>query len=152
MKVLLTESVQKVGKAGELVSVSDGYARNFLIPQRKAVPATPKSVKAFEHQKRVVADKLRKEMKEVEAVASQLGAVSLTVPAQVGEEGKLFGSVTNRDVAEALEKQGFTIDKRKILLENPIKELGEYTILIELDHDVKAEIKLSVVKADSAAG
>jgi large subunit ribosomal protein L9 len=101
----------------------------------------------MEHQQRVIADKLRRERKDVESFAAKLNSISLNFPVQVGEEGKLFGSVTNKDIADALEQQGIEVDKRKIGLEDPIKDLGEYTVAVRLPHDVEARLKVTVVAA-----
>jgi len=147
MKVILKSNVAALGKAGELVEVKDGYARNFLIPQDMAVEATTKNVRVLEHQKRLIADSLRKGLKEIEAFAKRINEASITIPVQVGEEGKLFGSVTNKDIAEALAKEDIEVDKRKIRLEDPIKEVGFFTVPIALHHDITAHLKLYVVKA-----
>ncbi|MBI3609435.1 MAG: 50S ribosomal protein L9 [Nitrospirae bacterium] len=147
MKVILREDVETLGKMGDLVTVKDGYARNFLIPKKKAVEATTKSVKVLEHEKRLIADQARKLKKEFEAVAEKINATPITIPVQVGEEGKLFGSVTNKDVAEALAKEGIEIDKRKIRLEDPLKEVGSFTIPIQVHQDVTAHLKLTLVQA-----
>lgn len=147
MKVILREDVETLGRTGDLVNVSDGYARNFLIPKKKAVEATTKSVKVLEHEKRLIADQARKLKKEHEALAEKINATPITIPVQVGEAAKLFGSVTNKDIAEALSKEGIEIDKRKILLEDPLKEIGSFTIPIQLYHDVKAHLKLTLVQA-----
>jgi len=147
MKVILKSDVNALGKTGELVEVKNGYARNFLIPQDMAVEATTKNVRVLEHQKRLIADSLRKGLKEIEAFAKRINEASITIPVQVGEEGKLFGSVTNKDIAEALAKEGIEVDKRKIRLEDPIKEVGSFTIPIALHHDITAHLKLYVVQA-----
>jgi large subunit ribosomal protein L9 len=147
MKVILKSDVESLGKAGEVVNVRDGYARNFLIPQDLAAEATTKNVRVLEHQKRLIADKLRKEKLEFEALATRINEASITIPVQVGEEGKLFGSVTNKDIAEALAKEGIEVDKRKIKLDDPIKEVGSFTVPIALHHDVTAHLKLYVVQA-----
>jgi len=147
MKIILREDVETLGRMGDLVDVSDGYARNFLIPKKKAVQATTKSVKVLEHEKRLIADKSRKVKKEHDVLAEKINATPITLPVQVGEEGKLFGSVTNKDIAEALAKEGIEIDKRKILLEDPLKEVGSHTIPIQVYHDVKAHLKVTLVPA-----
>ena len=146
MKVILREDVETLGRMGDLVNVSDGYARNFLIPKQKAVEATTKSVKVLEHEKRLIADRGRKVKKEYEVQAEKINATPITIPVQVGEGGKLFGSVTNKDIAEALSKEGIEIDKRKILLEDPLKEIGSFTIPIQVYHDVKAHLKLTLIQ------
>ena len=146
MKVILREDVETLGRMGDLVNVADGYARNFLIPKKKAVEATMKSVKVLEHEKRLIADQVRKVKKEYEIQAEKINATPITIPVQVGEEGKLFGSVTNKDIAEALSKEGIEIDKRKILLEDPLKAIGSFTIPIQIYHDVKAHLKLTLIQ------
>jgi large subunit ribosomal protein L9 len=148
MKVILKEDVESLGRMGELVDVADGYARNFLVPRKKAAIATTKNVKALEHEKRVIGDRMKKEKLSAEEEAKKVGAISLTIPAQVGEEGKLFGSVTSKDIAEAMAAQGVEIDKKNILLEKPIKELGVFHVPVKMGHDVTAQIKVEVVKAE----
>lgn len=147
MKVILREDVDALGRMGDLVDVSDGYARNFLIPKKKAVEATTKNVKVLEHEKRLIADKARKLKKEFEDLAQKIDATAITIPVQVGEEGKLFGSVTNKDIAEALSKEGIEIDKRKIQLETPLKEVGSFSVPVQVYHDVKAHLKLTLIQA-----
>ena len=148
MKVILKEDVELLGRMGELIDVADGYARNFLIPRKKAALATTKNVKSLEHEKRVIADRIKKEKLSAEEEAKKISAISLILPAQVGEEGKLFGSVTSKDIAEAMAAQGMEIDKRKILLEKPIKELGVFHVPVKMGHDVTAQVKVEVVKAE----
>ncbi len=145
MQVILREDIDKLGKIGDLVKVADGYARNYLVPGKKAIEATPDNVHAMEHAKKMVADRLRKLKKEAAADAENIKGLSVTIKAKVGEEGKLFGSVTTMDIAEAAKAQGVIIDKRKIVLEEPIKRLGDYTIPVKLHADVTAEFKVSVI-------
>jgi len=145
MQVILREDIDNLGKIGDLVKVADGYARNYLVPKKKAIEATPKNLGAMEHAKKMVSDRLRKLKKEVAADADRIKALAVTIKAKVGEEGKLFGSVTSMDIAEAVKAQGVSIDKRKIILEEPIKRLGDYTISVKLPADVTAEFKVSVV-------
>ena len=145
MQVILREDIEKLGKIGELVKVKEGYGRNYLLPMKKAILATPKNVKAMDHAKKMVADRLRKLKKEAAADAENIKALSLTIKAKVGEEGKLFGSVTSMDIADAAKAQGVVIDKRKIVLDEPIKRLGEFTITVKLPADVTADLKLTVV-------
>lgn len=148
MKVILKEDVESLGRMGELMDVADGYARNYLLPRNKAALATHKNVKSLEHEKRVIGDRMKKEKLSAEEESKKIALLSLTIQAQVGEEGKLFGSVTSKDVAEAMAAQGIEIDKRKILLERPIKELGVFQVPIKLNHDVTAEVKVEVVQAE----
>ena len=146
MEVILREDVDRLGKRGERLRVADGYARNFLIPRRLALPATEANMRSFQEEgkTRVVRD--RKMHREAETVAAKLKGVSITVAAQAGDEDRLYGSVTSGDVAELLAKQGFDIDKRKIQLEEPIKALGVYTVPIKVAAGVEASVKLWVVK------
>lgn len=146
MKVILQETMEGVGHLGDLVNVSDGYARNFLLPRNKAVEANSRNLKAFEHAKRVAAERAKKEKLEIEAQAKKVSAVAITVHAQVGKDDKMFGSVTAKDIAEGLAEQGFTVDRRKIQLAQPIKELGTFTVPIKLPRDVIAAVTVRVLK------
>ena len=145
MQVILREDIDKLGKIGDLVKVADGYARNFLVPGKKAIEATPKNLNAMNHAKKMVSDRLRKLKKEAAADADRIKSISVTIKAKVGEEGKLFGSVTTMDIVEAMKAQGVVIDKRKIVLDEPIKRLGDFTITVKLHSDVTADFKVSVV-------
>lgn len=146
MKVILQETMDGVGHLGDLLDVRDGFARNFLLPRKKAVLANSRSIKAFEHVKRVAAEKAKKEKLEIEVHAKNVSAVTLTIEAQVGKDDKMFGSVTSKDLAEALAAQGFTIDRRKIQLAQPIKELGTVTVPIKMPREVTATVTVRVVK------
>jgi large subunit ribosomal protein L9 len=146
MKVILQETMDGVGHLGDLLDVKAGYARNFLLPRKKAVLADSRSIKAFEHIKRVAGERAKKEKQEIETHAKSISAVSLTVQAQVGKDDKMFGSVTTKDIAERLAEQGFTVDRRKIQLDHPIKELGTFTVPIKLPRDVIATILIHVIK------
>lgn len=148
VQLILREDVYRLGEAGDLVSVKPGYARNYLLPQGKAMLATARRVKELEHQKRVIADKLAKELADIEAVRARLAGVTLEFSAQAGEEGKLFGSVTSQQVAEQLAEKGFDVDRRKIALEEPIKNVGEHTVSIRLRGDIAAEVKVTVTAAE----
>ena len=145
MQVILREDIDKLGKIGDLVKVADGYARNFLVPGKKAIEATPKNLNAMNHAKKMVSDRLRKLKKEAAADADRIKSLSVTIKAKTGEEGKLFGSVTSMDIAEAVKAQGVDIDRRKIVLDEPLKRLGEFTVPVKLHTDITAEIKVSVV-------
>jgi large subunit ribosomal protein L9 len=145
MQVILREDVDNLGKIGDLVKVKPGYARNFLVPSKKAIEATPKNMKAMEHAKKMVSDRLRTLKKSAAADAENIKALAIVIKAKVGEEGKLFGSVTSMDIAEAAAAKGVTIDKRKIALEEPIKRLGEFTVTVKLPADVTADLKVTVV-------
>ncbi len=146
MKVILLRDINTVGSAGEIVSVANGYARNFLIPKRQALMATDANVAKFESQRRqheAVADR---DKRSAEAQAAELEKASLTATVKVGEGERLFGSVTTQNIADLLKEQGHDVDRRKIELEEPIRALGVYTLPIRLEHDVKASVKLWVVK------
>lgn len=149
MKVILREDVDKLGRMGDLVNVADGYARNFLLPRNMAALATTKNIKSLEHEKRVIADRVKKEKMAAEEEAKKISAVSVSIPVQVGEEGKLFGSVTSKDIADAIAAQGFEIDKRRIQLEKPIKEIGTFMVPVKVHHDVTAQVKVEVIKSEA---
>jgi large subunit ribosomal protein L9 len=151
MKVILREDVEGVGNIGDVLEVARGYARNYLLPRNKAVEATSRNVKAVEHAKRVIADKAQKEKARIEEYAKQVSAVTLTIPVQVGKDDKLFGSVTAKDIAEALAAQGIEVDKRKIHLDHPIKELGTATVSVKLHSRVTTAVSVTVVKAEAPA-
>ncbi len=145
MKIILREDVEKLGKAGEVVKVKDGFGRNYLIPQNLAVLANVRNMKALDHDRRTIEMRTKKTLKAAEATAAALSAVSLTIPAKAGEEGKLFGAITSRDIAEALAKAGLTIDRKAIQLADPIKQVGDYKVKIRVAADVLPEISVSVV-------
>ncbi len=145
MKVILRENVEKLGKAGDVVKVADGYGRNFLIPRQLAVPADVRNLKALEHDRRVIEARAKKARKAAESLAERLAAVSVSIPAKAGEEGKLFGAITSRDVALALEKAGVAVDRKDILLADPIKQLGDYKVRVRTGGDAVPEISVSVV-------
>jgi large subunit ribosomal protein L9 len=149
MKVILREDVDGVGNIGDLLEVAPGYARNYLLPRNKAVEATSRNLKTIEHAKRVIGEKARKEKALVEEYAKKVSAVALTIPVRVGKDDKLFGSVTTKDIAEALAAQGIDLDKRKIHLDHPIKELGTFTVPIKLHSQVTAVVQVTVAKAET---
>ncbi|MBN2431231.1 MAG: 50S ribosomal protein L9 [Acidobacteria bacterium] len=146
MKIILIEDVENLGRRGNVVKVADGYARNYLIPQRFAMQATPGNLKYVENQKLVWVKQEAKLKEEAEILAQALGEVRVHIEKKVGEGDNLYGSVTTMDIAHQLEEKGFQIDRRKIRLDHPIKTLGEYTIPIRLHRDVTAEIKVLVAK------
>jgi large subunit ribosomal protein L9 len=147
VKLILREDVANLGDAGELVSVKPGYARNFLLPRGLAMLATEGNLKELEHHKRVVAERVARERKDLEAQRDRIQAHVVEIAAQAGEEGKLFGSVTAVQIAEALAAKGVEVDRRKIVLDEPIKELGEHSVPLRLRKDVVAQIKVKVVAA-----
>ncbi len=146
MQVILKENVEKLGSEGDVVAVADGYARNYLIPRKLAIQATEKNRRSLEHEKRVETDLAAKEKKEAEKLAGELSNLSCTIRMQAGENDRLFGSVTSLDIAAALEEQGIEIDRRKIVLDEPLKELGVFTVPAKIHPDVMADIKVWVVK------
>ena len=151
VRLILKDEVYGLGDAGDLVSVKPGYARNYLLPQGKAEIATEGRVKEFEHQKAVIAEKLAKEMKDVEAVKTKIEKLALDFEAAAGEGGKLFGSVTSAQIAEKLAESGVEIDRRKIALKEPIKTVGEHEVSVKVRGDVHATIKLTVTGTAAAA-
>jgi large subunit ribosomal protein L9 len=146
MKLLLRQDYMPLGEAGELVNVKPGFARNFLIPNGLAMLASDKNLKRYENEKKQMFWRQEKEKRQSEELSKTLENVSCTITVQVGEEDKMFGSVTSQNIAEALEAQGYPIDKRKIILEEPIKSLGIYSVPIKLYTDVEAKVKVWVVK------
>ncbi len=146
MKIILRQDHERLGKFGDIVEVKDGYARNYLIPKNIAYPAKPNFIKIIEEEKKHKQFKLLKAKRQAEELAKKLENVSITISVSVGEEDKMFGSVTSQDIGKALEEQGIEIDRRKIVLEEPIKELGIYSVPIKLHPEVEAKIKVWVVK------
>lgn len=144
VKLILTESVHSLGEAGDLVSVKPGFARNYLLPQGKAILATESRVKELEHHRRIVAEKAARAMKDLEAARQRLEALHVEVSARAGEEGKLFGSVTTAQIAEQLALQGFEIDRRRIELKEPIKEIGEHRVPVKLHREIVASLRVVV--------
>ena len=148
VQVILSEDVHALGDAGEIVSVKPGFARNFLVPEGKAVLATAERVHQVEHQQRVITEKRARELSDLKAVKTKLDATKLEIEAQAGEEGKLFGSVTAQNLADLLAEKGLEVDRRKIVLQEPIKAIGEHTIAIRLRADVVAEFSVTVKAVD----
>jgi large subunit ribosomal protein L9 len=146
MKVILREDVNHLGTAGTIVNVKNGYARNFLIPRNFAIPATGNNLKSFEHEKRVMEAKRAKRKKESEALKAKLEKISCSISKKVGEQDKLYGSVTNIDIEKAFKAEGFDVDKKDILLAEPIKALGVYTVPIRVFEEIIANTKVWVVR------
>lgn len=145
MEVILKEDIAKLGKIGEVVRVRDGYARNYLLPRGLVLVANQKNLKTFEHQKKIVADQKQKIVRHAHTVGETLAGVSLVIAVRAGEEGKLFGSVTNIQIEKALKAKGLAVDRRKIQLEEPIKTIGDYEVPIRLAAELTVPIKVSVV-------
>lgn len=146
MEVILMEDIDRLGKRGSIVTVADGYGRNYLLPQRRAIRATPGNRRWFEQEERQATVRAEKARREAERLKKKIDKLSLTVIVQAGEDDKLFGSVTSQTIAQLLKEQGLDVDRRKIVLEEPLRELGVYTIPIRLHSEVEAQIKLWVVR------
>ena len=149
MKVILKDDIEKLGAFGQIVNVADGYARNYLIPKKLAMEATPHALNIFEQQAAKRTKLMEVQKQDMQKIAATLSALVLTIPAHAGDEGKLFGSVTTSDIADALLKAGQEIDKKRIILDEPIKALGEYTVTVKLHPEVTAAIKV-IVTAETA--
>jgi len=145
MEVILKEDIVNLGKIGEIVRVRDGYARNYLLPRGLVLEANKKNLKTFEHHKKLVGDQKQKIVRQAEAVGGQLNGVSLVIPMKVGEEGRLFGSVTNIHIEKALKAKGLNVDRRKIQLAEPIKSAGDYDVPVRLSAELTVPLKVSVV-------
>jgi large subunit ribosomal protein L9 len=148
MRIILREDMDNLGKAGEVVSVRDGYGRNYLLPRGMAVPATVKDEARLAHEQRAIASRVAKLAKELRSEADRLSQVSVSVSRAVGEGDKLYGSVTSRDIAEALAEQGVKVDSKKIQLDEPLRNLGMSEVPIKLGRDTVAKIKVWVVKKE----
>ena len=148
MEVILRDHVENLGRRGEIVKVADGYARNFLLPRNLALPATEGNRKRVERERKVLETRETEERQSAEAVASRLAALDLSIARKVGENDQLYGSVTNADIADLLKDKGFEIDRRKILLADPIKTLGANTVPVKLHRDVTAQVRVTVTKAE----
>ncbi len=151
MKVILRKDFQTLGKIGEVVNVKDGYARNYLIPHGYAYPATEKAIKAIELEKKRQLKRIEQDRQRATELAEQLSQIQITVPMKVGEEGKLYGSVSSMIIAEVLKQEhNIEIDKRQIVLDEPIKSLGVFDVKIKLFQDISATIKVWVINEDEA--
>jgi large subunit ribosomal protein L9 len=148
MDVILREDIDKLGTRGQLVKVAPGYARNFLLPNKMAVAATESNKKIVEQERQAYLRREAKVESEAKDLGKMLGAVAITIRQKAGENDQLFGSVTSKDIAEALEAQGYTIERRKIALEEPIKTLGEFKVPVKLHREVTAEITVTVAKEE----
>ncbi len=146
MEVILREDIDKLGTRGQMVKVTSGYARNFLLPKRLAVAATDSNRKIVEQERQAHLRREAKETADAGDLAKLMASVTVTIAQKAGENEQLFGSVTARDIGEALEKQGYTIDRRKILLADPIRQLGEHKVTIRLHRDVTIEIPVNIVR------
>jgi len=148
MQVILKEDMKNLGKAGDIVTVKDGYARNYLLPRGIAIDATAKNIRALEHARRVVTERAKKLANDAQSLAQKLSQLTVSIKAKAGEEDRLFGSVTAIDISEALKEKGLDIDKRKIILDEPIKRLGSHVVSIKLHPEVIAQLKVEVERED----
>ena len=148
VKLILSDGVPGLGEAGDLVQVKPGFARNYLIPQGKAIFASDARIRELEHHKRLVAEKVAKELKSLQAIKAKVESLKLEVKVRVGEEGKLFGSVTSANIHELLRGEGIEVDRRRIELKEPIKEAGVHSVPVKLHRDVVAQLKVAVVPED----
>ncbi|MCK5087999.1 MAG: 50S ribosomal protein L9 [Melioribacteraceae bacterium] len=146
MKVILRKNFEQLGQIGEIIDVKDGYARNFLIPRQIAYPAHAGNLRALEEEKKQLANKEAKELEIANTLSGELEKVSVTIPMKVGEDDKIFGSVTSKMIADALKDKGYDIDHRKIEIDEPIKSLGIYSVNVKLFHDVISVVKTWVVR------
>ena len=148
MEIILREDVDKLGQRGQVVKVASGYARNFLLPQKLAVAATESNKKIVEQERQAHLRRETKAQGDAQDLAKLMGAVELTITQKAGENDQLFGSVTTADLAAAFEKQGYTIDRKKIMLEEPIKALGDYKVSVRLHREVSVDVPVHVVKEE----
>ena len=146
MKIILKKDMEKLGKSGEIVETKSGYARNYLIPKGFAVVASAANMKIYEQERLAEQRKIQKEIQEAEVVAAQLDKISITATVQVGEEDRVFGAVTNQYIADLLKEKGLDIDRKKIILEEPLKALGVFEVPIKLHSEVEARIKVWIVR------
>lgn len=144
MNIILTETVEGLGKIGDMLKVKPGYARNFLVPQGFAVEANPRNIKELEHHKRQLERKMQKQTQDAELLKAKIEKISCTFALRAGDDGKLFGSVTNQDIALKLAEAGVEIDRKKVVMEDQIKTLGEHSVSIKLPASVVATVKVVV--------
>ena len=152
MEVVLKEDIENLGHMGDVVKVKDGYARNYLLPRGLVVLANNRNLKALEHEQRMIAQRRERLTKEAQGISDKLAGVSLEFTAKVGEEGRLFGSVTTMDIEKALKEQGFEVERRRIVLDAPIKNIGDYEVPIRLRPEVMPSIKVKVISEDQPEG
>ena len=152
MEVILREHVDNLGKRGEIVKVADGYARNYLLPRKLALPATEGNKKHVERERKIVESREAEEKAQAEAIAARLASVEITIARRTGETEQLYGSVTSADIADFLKAKGFEIDRRKLILPEPIKLIGEHTVPLKLHREVTVPLKVAVVKEGAKEG
>ena len=150
MDIILREYVEHLGKRGEIVKVADGYARNYLLPRKLALPATPGNLKHVERERKIVEAREAEEKSRADAIAARLGAIEIAIARRVGDTEQLYGSVTASDIADFLKTKGFDIDRRKLILPDAIKALGEHEVPLKLHRDVTVTLKVHVVREGAA--
>jgi len=150
MEVILRDHVENLGRRGDVVKVADGYARNYLLPRKLALLATPANRKVVERQRKIADTHEAAERSGAEALAVQLSTLEIVLSRRVGAHEALYGSVTSADIAEALDSQGFHVEKRKIVLVDPIKQVGEFAVTVKIHHDVQGQVKVKVVPLGTA--
>src|SRR5688500_15322697 len=151
MEVILREHVDNLGRRGEIVKVADGYARNFLLPRKLALPATAGNKKHVERERKIMETREAEEKGQAEAIASRLNALDITIARRTGDTDQLYGSVTSADVADYLKAKGFEIDRRKLILPEPIKTIGEHNVPLKLHREVTVPLVVKVVKEGASA-
>ena len=149
MEVILREHVEKLGERGEIVKVADGYARNYLLPRKLALPATEGNKKHVERERKIVESREAEQKGQAEGIAARLNAIDIVIVRRVGDTDQLYGSVTSADIADFLKAKGFEIDRRKLILPEPIKAIGEYTVPLKLHREVTVPLKVRVAKEGS---
>ncbi len=147
MKVILLQDVKGKGKKGQMIEVSDGYARNFMLPRKLAIEATPDAINTMKMNDKATQERIAREKAEALAVSKKLREMTLTVTAKGGGNGRLFGSVTNQEIADALAKNGVKLDKRKIVISDPIKNVGTYTVTCKLGYEISAPLTVKIEEA-----
>ena len=150
MEIILREHVEHLGKRGEIVKVSDGYARNYLLPRKLALPATDGNKKHVERERKIMETRESEEKGQAEGIASRLSAIDIVIARRVGDTEQLYGSVTASDIADFIKAKGFEIDRRKLILPEPIKAVGEYNVPLKLHREVTVPLKVRVVKEGAA--
>jgi large subunit ribosomal protein L9 len=151
MKVILKDDVANLGHLGDIKEVAAGFARNFLIPRGLVIPATARNVAEVEHERRLIEARIARRREELKEVAARIAQAALTFTVKVGEDGRLFGSVTSKAIAEELTAQGMPIERRQLIMEGPLKATGEVTIKVDLGHGVMSPLKVSVVAEEAGA-
>jgi large subunit ribosomal protein L9 len=145
MQIILRQDIESLGSAGELINVKDGYARNFLVPRKLAYVASPSAKKRMEQEMKQIVKKIEIEKMSLEQIAKKISALSVTIPMKVGEESRLYGSVTNVKISEGLMNQGYDIDRHQIVLDEPIRTLGSHEVTVKMKHGVSTTVKVNVI-------